>query len=81
MLHSYPKCLLAIEVNRLHELLLRPLEVPHLLFLGPLRVELAQCLANVEGARREHGGHVRVDADLSCLTLVELELGQGLCHI
>ena len=55
--------------------------MPHLLFLGPLRVELAQRLADVEGARREHRGHVRVDADLSCLALVELELGQRLSHI
>jgi hypothetical protein len=55
--------------------------VSHLLFLGPLRVELAKCLADVEGPRGEHRGHVRVDGDLSCLTLVELELGQGLGYI
>ena len=49
MLHSTSECLLAIEVNGLHELLLRPLEVPHLLFLGALRVELAKRLIEVEG--------------------------------
>lgn len=79
MIHSTLECL--IEVIGLQELLLRPLQVLHLLFLGTLRVELAKRLADVEGPRGEHRGHIRIEADLSCLHLVELKLGQGRGHI
>ena len=81
MHHSPLECLQTIGFHVLLELLLRPLQVPHLLFLGALRVKLAKRLAHVEGSRGENRGHVRVDADLPCLTLVELELAQRLGHI
>ena len=81
MHHSPLECFQTICFHLLLELLLRPLQVPHLLFLGALRVELAKRLAHVEGARGEHRGHVRVDPNFPCLVLVELELGQGLGNI
>ena len=81
MHHSPLECLQTIGFHVLLEFLLRPLQVPHLLFLGALRVELAKRLAHVEGARGEHCGHVRVDPNLPCLALVELELAQGLGHV
>ena len=81
MHHSPLKCLQTIGFHVLLELLLRPLQVPHLLFLGALRVELAKRLADVEGPRGEHRGHIRIDADLPCLVLVELELAQRLSHV
>lgn len=81
MHHSPLKCLQTIGFHVLLELLLRPLQVPHLLFLGALRVELAKRLADVEGPRGKHCGHVRVDPNLPCLALIELELGQGLGNV